>query len=275
MRKVLRPIAAGGRKARPPLPSGRRILLLHLDGVGRRQLEAALREGWIPNVAQLLDSGRYLVSPCRAGAPTSTPAFQAGLLYGCEADIPGYTWYDKRRRKPVRMDSFEDARILELDLEARGTPLLEGGTVYCSIFSGGAPRRWALSGIFEKLTPHDFGWEEDAPFASVGRDLLAAALVHAATAGRISSALLMDIASGLIETARWARHVGSLQHEPQFLFHRVLTECLFAEFAANATVIDVARGTPIVYACFIGYDEYAHRRGPSAASWRRWTRCRS
>src|SRR5207302_1630643 len=42
----------------------------------------------------------------------------------------------------------------------------------------------------------------------------------------------------------------------------VLTECMFAEFAANSVVIDVARGTPIVYACFIGYDEYAHRRGP-------------
>jgi hypothetical protein len=58
------------------------------------------------------------------------------------------------------------------------------------------------------------------------------------------------------------RHVGSLQHEPKFLFHRVLTECLFAEFAANSCVIDIARGIPIVYACFIGYDEYAHRRGP-------------
>jgi hypothetical protein len=53
-----------------------------------------------------------------------------------------------------------------------------------------------------------------------------------------------------------------MQHEPQFLFHRVMTECLFAEFAANSCVIDIARGTPIVYACFIGYDEYAHRRGP-------------
>jgi type I phosphodiesterase/nucleotide pyrophosphatase len=42
----------------------------------------------------------------------------------------------------------------------------------------------------------------------------------------------------------------------------VMTECLFAEFAANSCVIDIARGTPIVYACFIGYDEYAHRRGP-------------
>ncbi|HMC33148.1 MAG TPA: hypothetical protein VKH65_02015, partial [Myxococcales bacterium] len=70
MRDLLRPIAAGGRKARPPLSSGRRLLLLHLDGVGHSQLEAALREGYVPNIAQLLDSGRYGLSSCRAGAPT-------------------------------------------------------------------------------------------------------------------------------------------------------------------------------------------------------------
>ena len=262
VREVLRPIAASGRKARAPLSSGRRILLLHLDGVGRSQLEVALREGYVPNVGQLLASERYRLSSCRAGAPTSTPAFQAGLLYGCEGDIPGYTWYDKRRRRAVRMDSSEDARRLEEELERRGDPLLRGGSVYCSIFSGGAPRRWALSGIFDRLTPEDFGWDGEAPASPLLHDLSAAALVHAATAGRIAGALLFDIASGIIETARWASHVGSLQHEPQFLFHRVLTECLFSEFAANATVVDVARGTPIVYACFIGYDEYAHRRGP-------------
>jgi len=262
VRELLRPIAAGGRKACEPMQSGRRLLLLHLDGVGSSQLDAALREGYVPNIAQLLESGRYAVSPCRAGAPTSTPAFQAGLLYGVQGDIPGYTWFDKRRRRAVRMDSSEDARRLEDDLEKRGDPLLRGGSVYCSIFSGGAPRRWALSGIFDKLTPEDFGWDRDASLACVLRDVAAAALVHAATAGRISGALLLDVASGLLETARWASHVGSIQHEPQFLFHRVLTECMFSEFAANATVVDVARGTPIVYACFIGYDEYAHRRGP-------------
>ncbi|HWE22537.1 MAG TPA: alkaline phosphatase family protein [Myxococcales bacterium] len=262
VRGVLRPIAAGGRKARPPLPSGRRMLLLHVDGVGRSQLYSALREGYAPNVAQLLDSGRYLVSSCRAGVPTSTPSFQAGLLYGCEADIPGYVWYDKRRRRAMRMDCYEDARHVERDLARRGDPLLRSGSVYCSIFSGGAPRRWALSGIFEKLTAADLGWERGASIVSLARDLAAAALVHTATAGRISGALLLDVASGIVETARWAATVGSLQHESQFLFHRVLTECLFSEFAANATVIDVARGIPIVYACFIGYDEYAHRRGP-------------
>src|SRR5207237_8505739 len=90
----------------------------------------------------------------------------------------------------------------------------------------------------------------------------AATVVPSATAGRIAGALGMDVASGLVEAARWVRRVRSMQHEPQFLLHRVLTECLFAEFAANSCVIDIARGTPIVYACFIGYDEYAHRRGP-------------
>jgi hypothetical protein len=262
VRRVLRPIAAGGTKARPPLESGRRMLLLHLDGVGHSHLDAAMREGYLPNVAQLLESGRYGISSCRAGVPTSTPAFQAGLLYGCDADIPGYVWYDKRRRRAVRMDSYEDARRLEQDLARRGDPLLTGGSVYCSIFSGGAPRRWALSGIFEKPNAGDLGWDTNASLESLARDLAAATLVHSATAGRIAGALLVDVASGIVETARWASTVGSLQHESQFLFHRVLTECLFSEFAANATVIDVARGTPIVYACFIGYDEYAHRRGP-------------
>jgi hypothetical protein len=180
-------------------------------------------------------------------------------------DIPGYTWFDKRRGSEVRMDRGEDARLLEEELARSGNPLLRGGSVYCSIFSGGAlSRRWALSGWNEELCAEDFGMEElsRAPLLPQARDVAAAAMVHSATAGRIASALGLDLASGVIDTARWVRHVGSLQHEPKFLFHRVLTECLFAEFAANSCVIDIARGIPIVYACFIGYDEYAHRRGP-------------
>src|SRR5205814_9513535 len=112
------------------------------------------------------------------------------------------------------------------------------------------------------LAAEDLCWAPNASVSSRARDLAAASLVHTPTAGRIAGAVLLDVASGIVETARWASAVGSLQYESQFLFHRVLTECLFSEFAANATVIDVARGTPIVYACFIGYDEYAHRRGP-------------
>ena len=249
VRHVLRPFAARGRQARLPLPSGRRILLLHLDGVGRRQIEHAMEHGYAPTLRALLERGPYRLSPCRAGAPTSTPAFQAGLLYGVDHQIPGYTWYDKRAGREVRMDRGQDARALEEELTRTGVPLLRGGSVYCSIFSGGAPlRRWALSGWNEDLCAEDFGMEElsSAPLLPQANDVVAAAMVHSATAGRIAGALGMDIASGLVETVRWARQVGSLQHEPKFLFHRVLTECLFAEFASNSCVIDIARGTPIV-----------------------------
>jgi endonuclease/exonuclease/phosphatase family metal-dependent hydrolase len=241
------------------------MLLLHLDGVGRKQLEFAMERGYAPTLRGLLERGPYRLSPCRAGAPTSTPAFQAGMLYGVGSDIPGYTWFDKRRGREIRMDRAEDARMLERDLAARGVPLLQNGSVYCSIFSGGAPlRRWALSGWNEQLCAEDFGMEalSRGPLLPQARDVVAATLVHSATLGRIFGALGMDVASGAVETARWVRHIGSMQHEPKFLLHRVLTECLFAEFAANSCVIDIARGTPIVYACFIGYDEYAHRRGP-------------
>src|SRR4051812_28211117 len=147
VRHVLHPVARSGRQARPPLPSGRRMLLLHLDGVGRKQLEYAFERGYAPTLRSLVERGPYRLSPCRAGAPTSTPAFPAGLLYGGDHDTPGYTWYDKRRRREMRMDRAADARLIEAELRAEREALLEGGSVSCSIFSGGAPhRRWALSG---------------------------------------------------------------------------------------------------------------------------------
>ncbi len=141
VRHLLRPVAGGGRQARAPLPSGRRLLLLHLDGVGRAQLEHAMERGYAPTLRGLLERGPYRLSPCRAGAPTSTPAFQAGLLYGVQHDIPSYTWFDKRRGREIRMDRGDDARMLEDELERMGNPLLRGGSVYCSIFSGGALSR--------------------------------------------------------------------------------------------------------------------------------------
>jgi Type I phosphodiesterase / nucleotide pyrophosphatase len=263
VKRVLRPVAAKGLRAREQPAWGRRLLLLHLDGVGQKQLEHAMESGLAPNIQKLLQDGSSKLSSCRAGAPTSTPAFQAGLLYGSTGKVPGYTWFDKRLGREMRMDRAADARLLEGELAAAGEPLLSRGSVYCSIFSGGArTRRWALSGWNESLSSEGLQDLGKAPWAALGRDALASALVHSATAGRIAGALGMDFASGLIETARWVGGVGSLQHEPQFLFHRVLTECLFAEFTANSCVIDIARGTPIIYACFIGYDEYAHRRGP-------------
>src|SRR3954465_11128451 len=156
--------------------------MLPLGGVGRARLDRARELGYTPTLRALIERGPYRLSPCRAGAPTSTPAFQAGLLYGGGHDIPRYTWYDKRGRREMRMDRAEDARLIEAELRAEREALLEGGSVYCSIFSGGAPhRRWALSGWNEELKALDFGVEElaEKPLAPQLRDFVAASMVHA------------------------------------------------------------------------------------------------
>jgi hypothetical protein len=55
-----------------------------------------------------------------------------------------------------------------------------------------------------------------------------------------------------------------MKHEGRFLLHRLLVAALMRELAVEGSIIDVARGVPIVYCDLIGYDEYAHRRGPDA-----------
>jgi hypothetical protein len=67
-----------------------------------------------------------------------------------------------------------------------------------------------------------------------------------------------------VESARWAWKVGRLKHEPQFLRNRVLLSSLANDVATDLSLLDVARGVPAIYTVYAGYDEIAHRRGPSS-----------
>jgi len=45
-----------------------------------------------------------------------------------------------------------------------------------------------------------------------------------------------------------------------------MTNIVFREITARNVILDVARGMPVIYANFAGYDELAHHRGPMALS---------
>jgi hypothetical protein len=95
-------------------------------------------------------------------------------------------------------------------------------------------------------------------------DALASAIVHSVTAARASGRLVYELAAGLREGLVWSLTLGRLKHEPRFLLHRMLVGALMHETAVEGTIIDVARGIPVVYCDLIAYDEFAHRRGPDA-----------
>ena len=259
VRRFLRPVTRRGKIQPGPLEGGRRLVLIQLDGVSRRRLEWALGAGHMPCLARRLEEGRLSLSRCRSGAPTSTPAFQAGLLYGVSPSVPGFVWYDRRSGREVRMDRATDAAAIEASLSERNPPLLTRGTSYFSIFSGGAALpHFCLSGLagdypLDALTAGFSAW-----------DTLASTLVHSVTTARTAGRLAAELAAGLWQGVAWSLSLGRIQHEPRFLLHRLIVGAFMRELAVEGIIIDVARGVPIVFCDLLAYDEFSHRRGPDA-----------
>lgn len=264
VRRGLLPLIA--RTAAHPAPNanGRRFCILHLDGLSRQSLTAAIDQGQMPFLARLLSTGSYRLSDAWSGAPASTPAFQAGLLYGVRsADIPSFSWFDRRRRQEVRMDRAADAAHVESLLRERGEALLENGSAAFSIFPGGARMNafsrspWGGDGELCFVEPerrHDH-WQ-----------LCAATAAHSLTAARIVRRIVTESLPALADVVRWSHKLGRLQHEPTFLLNRMGLAVGAREAATWGTVLDMARGVPAVYTCFSDYDEIAHRRQPDAES---------
>lgn len=259
MRALLRPLAEQGRYRPAPLPHGRRrLLILQLDGVSHARLLGAIDGGLFPSLARRLDAGVLRLSRFRAGLPASTPAFQAGLFYGRSPAVPAFLWYDRRRRRQIRMDRAADAAEVEAGLRRTGPGLLRGGSSYFGIFTGGATQpRFCLSSMGGTRAP--------SPAPSPGpSDLLAAGLAHSVTAVRGLARVAVEAGAALVDGVRWTAALGRLRHEPRFLLHRTFIPSVLRELAIQGILLDLSRGLPAVYADFLSFDEAAHRRGPDA-----------
>lgn len=258
---VTGPLNAWSRRGgidRPAFASGRRFVIVHLDGVSRTVLSRAMQSGYMPCLERMLDSGELQLSPAWSGAPASTPAFQASLFYGNGGDCPGYQWYDKQRGKEVRMDDVEEALRLEESLLHLGPGLLEGGSIYFSIIAGGASDpAFAMSRMAFGIP---FGGKDDEK--KNGWDHLATLLAHAIPFAKAGARMAGQALPRTLNSLLWSIEKGSTRHEARYMLNRMLLAELAQQVAAYFTALDVARGVPAIYTVCAGYDEVAHRRGP-------------
>src|SRR2546427_12900759 len=96
-----------------PVPDRRRLLIVQIDGLSRAVLEEAIAKGRAPFLARLVRQRGYRMAPMSVGLPTSTPAFQLAAMYGVRPDIPGFHYYDKRRKADVYFPRGGDAAHVE------------------------------------------------------------------------------------------------------------------------------------------------------------------
>ncbi len=247
--RLLRLTKAQGAASEPGL------VLIQIDGLSRHQLEHAMAKGHLPFLSRLLREQAYELHSLYSGMPSSTPAMTAELLYGVKCAVPSFSFYSRPRRAIFRMFDPRSARQIDQQLLAQGPPLLAGGSAYAGIYTGGAAEThfcactMALDDLLRRRYP---------------LRLFLLLLLSVYSLVRVGVLLAIEFLLALFDCARGLIAGQDLWKELKFVPSRVAVSILMRELATIGAKIDVTRGLPVIYLDLVGYDEQAHRRGPSS-----------
>ena len=231
---------------------GRGFIIVEIDGLAYDYLRLALKRGAMPYLARLLDSRRLRLARWRCGLPSTTPASQAGILYGNNWDIPGFRWYDKASGDAIMCKLPGTVRAIQERISAGRAGLLRGGSSYTNMFDGDA--RLAL---FTLSAVGRHRWFENVR----GLGFL---ILFGLSPVRVVKVLGLSLWAWAVYVVKrflsWLRPRGS-----HFTFLGPLLEIvnniIFREVTTFSVMVDVYRGMPAIYASYTGYDEIAHHFG--------------
>lgn len=239
----------------PERAGARGLVMVQIDGLSQPGFERALARGAMPFLRRLREDETYQSLPLYCGMPSTTPAVQGELFYGVRGVVPAFSFLDRSSGRVVKMYEHDPAR----DLEATFPPdagLLAGGSAYCDIYTGGASdARFCMASM---------GWRD---FARVTRPLRLPFVVLLYLPSLVRTGLLV-VAEALRALGGFVQGVRageSWRAELRFIPTRVAICVLLREIVTLGAALDIARGLPVVHLNLIGYDENAHRRGPSSA----------
>ena len=253
--RLLRLPRADGQASAPGL------LIVQIDGLAYQQLRAALRAGRMPFLKSLLKREKYRLHALYSGLPSSTPAVQGELFYGVTGAVPAFSFRDPDTGRVVRMYDGEATAKVEARLREQGEPLLAGGSSYSNVYSGGAREtHYCAVDVGPDVVlqaVHPFTW-------------LSILTWHAWSFLRIIGLMLLELVLAVVDFARGVTSGNNVQKELTFILARVGICVLLRELVTFGASVDLARGLPIVHVNYLGYDEQAHRRGPSSA-FAHWT----
>jgi hypothetical protein len=235
---------------------GRKLVILHVDGLGADALGRALARGDMPFVRRLMEREGYEVHRYRCGLPSTTPFAQAGILYGDNREIPSFRWWDRERRVVVQFgpgSSFDKVA----DKYFAGThPLTRGGACIAACYPGEAADDFGIA-----YQDRSYGQE---PRSRSAAGVLVPYLVNPAhladwvwQAGAVFVRTVKDVAAARSEGRHPARpYVATDVAEEIFVHH----------LTRYAVLKAMREGYSPIYAGFYAFDETAHAFGPTDRS---------
>jgi hypothetical protein len=230
------------------------LVIVEIDGLAYDYLRQAMRQGYMPYMVRLLLERKLRLARWRCGLPSTTPASQAGILYGNNWDIPGFRWYDKATGDSIMCKLPGAVRAIQERISAGRAGLLRGGSSYTNMFDGDA--RLAL------FTLSALG--RDRLFENVrGLGFL---VLFGVSPIRLLKVIGLSLWTWLVYVVkRFASWVKVRPRDSHFTFLGPLLEIfnniIFREVTTFSVMVDIYRGMPAIYAAYTGYDEIAHHFG--------------
>jgi endonuclease/exonuclease/phosphatase family metal-dependent hydrolase len=233
------------------------LILLQIDGLSRKQMERAMERGRLPFLRRLIQREHYETRTFYSGLPASTPAVQGELYYGERCAVPSFSMFDRESRRLLTMFQRECVGNVEAGLAKKSEGLLSGGSSWSNIYSGGA-------------SPDD----THLCFVSLGfrsvfhsrpiLEFLTFPLLHFPSLVKIFGLLVVEFFIALWDMFRGLFRGESVFMELRMVLARVFICIGLREIITIGAKVDAMRGLPIIHLNFLGYDEQAHRRGPSS-----------
>ena len=234
------------------------LLLIQIDGLARKQFEAALAKGRMPFLRSLLRRHDYELGTFYSGLPSATPAVQGEIFYGQCCAVPSFGFVDRKTKRVAAMFHPDWAKKIEAGMAAEHEPLLKDGSSWSNIYSGGASpenTHFCAAGIglgdFHKSISL-FG-------------LLSIFVLQFPAVLRAVGLFFLEILISIWDVIQGVRSGESIAKEIKFVISRIFVCIALREIVTIGAGVDLARGLPVVHVNFLGYDEQSHRRGPGSA----------
>lgn len=234
---------------------GKGLVILHIDGLSADMLERALASDRMPHTRRLVESEGYDLHRYRCGVPSTTPFAQAGILYGDNAEIPSFRWWDRQRQVSVQFGARSTFKKVADKYFAGCRPLTEGGACIAACYPAGAADDFGIS-------YHERSYAEEKGSRSAWRVVLPYTLNPLNLSDWAGHAVL-SIGRTIGEYAS-SRSSGRRPAAP-YVVSEALEEIFVHHLTRFAVKQAMREGFAPIYAGFYAFDETAHAFGPDDA----------
>ncbi|MFN8622296.1 MAG: phage holin family protein [Chloroflexota bacterium] len=228
------------------------FVIIQVDGLAEPVIRHALRTGYMPFLSAAIRDGTHRLGRWEALAPSMTSAGQTGILHGNNAEIPAFRWWEKDRRYLMVSNHPDDAWLIEQRASGPNDLLRDGGASISNLVSGGAPRSIAtnsqLSGKGQGIQMDGFSLYLVNPYN--------------VTRGALQFLWLVVLEWFQARNQRQRGVEPRIARNMPFPMLRASTATIMRDMLTDLVIGEMYRGTPVIYADYLGYDEVAHHAGP-------------